>query len=229
MPQVPDWIVSRAEWGSKAALGPAMKLPASECWLHHSVTPVTLDAAKDMRVIERVGIERFGRFSYSWALHPDGQCLEGAGFTVGAHTANHNSRAFGVVLIGNYQNDHPTKMQVDTFHRLRDWLIADGHLKPGVYPTGGHRDLKQTACPGQLAYDAMALFRATPSSKPQEDDMAVIIRHHVKPDGASTLEVTDWVQKHPIPTNAVVEELQKAGLKVVNVSDALADSIPAAK
>lgn len=148
-----------------------MPLPAREVWLHHSVTPITSNPAADMRAVERIGIERFGHVSYSWCFHPDGTVLEGAGLRVGAHTAQRNSTSFGLCLLGDYTRRDPTPAQVDAVRQVIARLIETESLRPGVYPTGGHRDLKQTACPGDRAYALLPAFRQ-PWAPVEEDDMA---------------------------------------------------------
>lgn len=153
-------IIPRAEWGAvKEAARPKMKLPAREVWLHHTVTGVTTDPFRDMRQVQLVGIQRFGYISYSYCVHPSGDVLEGQGLRVGAHTKNRNSTSFGISLIGNY-NDRPMlDVQVEAVRQLIDWLSDAGHLRRGVYPTGGHRDLMDTACPGNHAYARMGELR----------------------------------------------------------------------
>jgi hypothetical protein len=164
-------IASRAEWGAATeAQRPYMRLPVAALWLHHSVTPVTIHPYSDMRAIQRIGISRFGYISYSYAIHPKGTILEGQGLRIGAHTAGRNSTSFGVVLIGNYDQRQPTSEQVDAFRWLRDHLITEGHLKPGIYPTGGHRDVAATACPGNKAHALLDEFRqaVVPPAPPME-------------------------------------------------------------
>ena len=159
-------VVTRAEWGATAPLGPAMRLPVAELWLHHSVSQLTDDPHADMRAIERIGVQRFGRYSYSWAYHPIARVLmEGAGNTVGAHTAGRNSTSLGLVLIGNYDTRPLTDDNIADLRWIIAWLIGGNRLRPGTYPTGGHRDLKATACPGALAYQRIADLR-TPSTTP---------------------------------------------------------------
>jgi peptidoglycan hydrolase-like protein with peptidoglycan-binding domain len=158
-------IVSRSRWGATAALGPAMRLPAREVWLHHSVTQATGDAAADMRAIERIGVQRFGRYSYSYAVHSNGTVLEGAGLTVGAHTANRNSTSFGIVWIGNYENDQPSGAQINNTAELIRHLVATGRLQGGA-PLGGHRDVSATACPGRNAYPRLPEIRRLAGNLP---------------------------------------------------------------
>lgn len=169
-------IITRAEWGATAPTGPPMKLPVAELWLHHSVTPLTSDPIEDMKAVERVGVSRFGRFSYSWAYHAKARVLlEGAGNTVGAHTAGRNSTSLGLVLIGNFDTLELSDDNVADLRWAIAWLISGNRLRPGAYPTGGHRDLKSTACPGGHAYARLSDIRAASSNQREDDDMIRIV------------------------------------------------------
>jgi hypothetical protein len=171
-------IVSRATWKVlEEQARPKMSLPAREVWLHHSVTGATGDPYADMRAIQRIGIQRFGYFSYSWAAHPSGMVLEGQGLRIGAHTAKRNSISFGVVLIGDYTRRKPTPEQIESIRQLIDWLQDEGHLRRGVYPTGGHRDANggtSTACPGNMAYPVIPQLRQ-PWEPPPDTSPEVIV------------------------------------------------------
>lgn len=147
------WKASTDKWtwrhhrGTEGA--PTVSQGAPEVWLHHSVTTVTDDPCRDMKIIEAVGIARFGRFSYSYAVHPSGVVLEGCGHLVGAHTEGRNSTSYGIVLIGNYEHVDPGAIQIasliDTINILR--YAGHVHPRPLVRP---HSDVKPTACPGEL-------------------------------------------------------------------------------
>ena len=54
-------VVSRVEWGARAASLPtvAMTLPARDVWLHHTTSNVTSDPKRDMREVEAIGLQRF--------------------------------------------------------------------------------------------------------------------------------------------------------------------------
>lgn len=136
-----------------------MILPARELWLHHTVTDPTSDPHADMRIVETIGLQRFGYFSYSYCVHPNGTVLEGAGLRRGAHTAKRNSTSFGVAFIGDYGTLEPNLAQTEACRRLIWWLQEEGHLRPEIYPTGGHRDVSTTACPGAKLYRALGLLR----------------------------------------------------------------------
>lgn len=166
-------IDSRARWDAQGPLPTArMELPARALWLHHTVTAVTPDPYADMRVVEAEGIRRFGHISYSYVIHPDGTIMEGCGTRRGAHTEGRNSTSFGVALIGNYDQRSVTVMQLDAVRFLAAHLVEAGVLRPGIYPTGGHRDVKPTACPGAKAYRLLDVMRIPWHIQNQETPMA---------------------------------------------------------
>lgn len=140
-------LLDRFAWGATAGLGPAMQLPAQGVHVHHSVTAPGPDVAADMRELEAIGVDRFGRFSYSFCGHPSGWVGEGAGLTVGAHTAGWNSTTFGFCLIGNYEAQLVTDAQVRAFVEWRAWMVEAGWLVPGHWIVP-HQTRTQTACPG---------------------------------------------------------------------------------
>lgn len=154
-------IVARTVWGASPSSLPTteMRLPATQVYIHHSVTEPTLDPYADMRTLEKIGLQRFGQFSYSYCVHPkDGLVLEGCGLRRGAHTAQRNSTSFGICWIGNYEERSPKTQQIDATRALIDQLTRAGHLVPGadIY---GHRDVDQTACPGRKLYEVLDLIR----------------------------------------------------------------------
>lgn len=95
----------------------------------------------------------------SYCVHPDGTILEGCGDRVGAHTAKRNSTSFGIALIGNYSERAVKVQQLDAIRWLIAHLIDTGKLRPGTYPTAGHRDVSSTACPGDQAYRLLDMMR----------------------------------------------------------------------
>lgn len=180
---MPYRIVPRSEAGllkPRRSYG-KMKLPVGEVWVHHSVTPQTSDPFKDWRVVQNAAFGRgFADISYSFGFHPDGTILEGRGDGVGAHTEGHNSTSYGLVLIGNYELREPTREQIDAVRWWVKWAKDSGRLRIAAYPTGGHRDLDATACPGKLAYPKIPEMRVawsvpapTPPPAPREGIVAV--------------------------------------------------------
>jgi N-acetylmuramoyl-L-alanine amidase len=135
-----------------------MRRPIRTVVIHHSVTKASRNPAADFRQLDRIGKARFGRFSYSYAVHPSGVAGEGAGLTVGTHTAGRNSTAIGICLIGNFQKDTPTPAALDATADIIGFLQAAGVLTADVAIIG-HRDTKGTACPGSNLYAALPALR----------------------------------------------------------------------
>lgn len=157
-------IIRRAQWGARYADGGgSAPVPASEIWLHHSagVTPDVAapfdDDYKAVRDIEAECERRFGQgMSYTFLVTPVGLIFEGHTVgRLGAHTAGHNSAGRAICWVGNYETHGPTGLLIES----TAWLLAEGHRQRWWSRhtfTGGHRDVGQTACPGQHAYDALA-------------------------------------------------------------------------
>lgn len=139
-------------------LGPKMK-SSNGLILHHSVTRATSDPVRDARTIANIGIQRFGRLSYSFIVHPDGTILEGQNGHVGAHTRGQNSTTQAICCVGNFENDAVTPEMVAAVRLLvRDF----GPL------LGGHRDAPgaATACPGRNLYGMLSTLRVPAASEP---------------------------------------------------------------
>lgn len=182
-------IVRRGTWGCRTPQSPnPVKTPVDTLFVHHSVTKTTAVPAADMRVVDDIGAERFGRFSYSYAIHPSGTVLEGAGDRVGAHTANRNSTSYGIVFLGNYEVDPLRGAAIVAFRELRRWLVDTGRVRPGHVVTP-HRAVKATACPGAHVMDNWEyLLRTTavapppPQPEPEEEEaMPVIVKLDTDP------------------------------------------------
>lgn len=186
-------IISRSRWGARYSRGfTSAPLPASEAWLHHSVTlapdlawldvdrdGIDDDEEKAMRLLDQIGQDRFGGgISYTWLIPPSGRIYEGHGVDrQGAHTGGRNDRARAICFIGNYDTHKPTAAQV----RSAAWLLQEskrrGWLKAARL-NGGHRDVKETACPGRHAYERIDDINRLAAGPPitdqqQEDDMAL--------------------------------------------------------
>lgn len=165
-------IVSRARWGARHDRGfrPA-PLPASEVWLHHTVTIapdlVHLDADRDgvdddearaMRTLEDIGEQRFGGgISYTFAVMPSGRVYEGHGVDrEGAHTAGRNSVARSIVLVGDYSRHAVTEAQVRAVAALLRLGVAEGWWQHAQLD-GGHQDAPgaRTECPARYGMAAI--------------------------------------------------------------------------
>ncbi|XP_077834252.1 N-acetylmuramoyl-L-alanine amidase isoform X2 [Macaca mulatta] len=106
----------------------------------------------------------------SFVVGSDGYVYEGRGWHwVGAHTLGHNSRGFGVAIVGNYTAALPTEAALRT---VRDTLpscaVRAGLLRPD-YALLGHRQLVRTDCPGDALFHLLRTwphFTATVKPRP---------------------------------------------------------------
>lgn len=167
-------IISRNQWGARYASAYQnlnAPLPAQQVWLHHSVTiapnvvPPFDDDYAAIRAIEQIGQDRFGwGISYTFLITPSGLVFEGHRVNgVGTHTANRNSTARGICLVGNYDLYAMTASQEYSLAAL----LSHGYMQ-GWWDEpkldGGHRDLSSTACPGQMAYNRISIVNETARS-----------------------------------------------------------------
>jgi LysM repeat protein len=70
---------------------------------------------------------------------------------LGGHVKSYqtNLTAIGICLVGNFEETHPSKKQLDAFTQLMDWLRSE--IVPNAKQFAGHKELKgeQTICPGK--------------------------------------------------------------------------------
>jgi len=208
-------IISRSEWGARHGDGFApAPLPASEVWLHHSVTvapdlvPPFDDEYAAMRTLERIGQDRFGGgISYTWAAMPSGRIYQGHSVDRrGAHTGGRNSIARAVVLVGNYENQVTTAAQREAVVDLLTHAREQGWIRQARLD-GGHRDAPgaATACPGR---HGMAAIGDINRRAAEEDDMPSVDEiwgHLVRNLDGHDVRVDQVV----VATEVRVAELQK--------------------
>ena len=68
---------------------------------------------------------------------------------LGGHVRSYqvNLTAIGICMIGNFEETHPSRRQLDAFTQLVDWLTGDVLRKSIRF--AGHKDIEQNLCPGK--------------------------------------------------------------------------------
>lgn len=90
---------------------------------------------------------------YNYAIGGDGEIYEGCGAGIrGAHALSWNSKSYGIMFIGNYNEHMPTEKQLSKVKELMDWLLTEGYVANN-YTVHGHRQVRATECPGNKLYD----------------------------------------------------------------------------
>ncbi|XP_004715590.2 N-acetylmuramoyl-L-alanine amidase [Echinops telfairi] len=158
-------IHPRCRWGAEPYQGQPtpLKLPLGFLYVHHTYIPAPpctsfSHCATNMRSMQRYHQKDRGwdDIGYSFVVGSDGYVYEGRGWhKVGAHTLGHNSRGFGVAIVGNYTAELPTETAL---RAVRDELprcaLRSGYLRPD-YKVLGHRQLVNTLCPGEALFNLL--------------------------------------------------------------------------
>ncbi|MFC3997355.1 N-acetylmuramoyl-L-alanine amidase [Nocardiopsis sediminis] len=143
-------IVSRAAWGARPPLErtPVPLSERTEFMVHHSETPTT----ETVKQIQDVHMDERGwsDIGYNFLIDSNGRIYEGRGWTTqGAHCPNHNRSAIGACVIGTYFTVLPSAKALASLQAL----YAEANHQTGRTLTRmGHRDGRDTDCPGDALY-----------------------------------------------------------------------------
>ena len=171
-------IVSCDGWGARPANGPLPVYATSpvKILVHHTATPNVADPGPGAAVALARSIQNFHMDVRRWpdtgqhfTVSRGGVVLEGRHHSLefvrvghrqveGAHCTGQNVVALGIENEGTYSaTDPPQKL----WARLRE-LCAYLCSRYGIAPTQiyGHRDFKDTACPGDRLYGALPRLRS---------------------------------------------------------------------
>jgi hypothetical protein len=164
---VPPLTHGRAEWSAKPPTNPLTPDPLPwRITLHHTDGRFTTTLEESLQ--ETGFIQDFhqnGRkwsdIAYHYVVDPLGNVIEGRPLEMlGAHTLNNNEGNVGIVLLGTYhapKNDRPTPAQLAAVTEIGRFLVKRFGIDPNSLK--GHRDYKQTDCPGDQAYPKLAELR----------------------------------------------------------------------
>ena len=98
---------------------------------------------------------------YHYVIRKDGTIEQGRKpLAVGAHALHHNKNSVGICVAGNFEVAKPNREQMDSLKLLTAWLCQKYKLNPmrkGVIV--GHRNLNDTACPGENLYKRLDEIR----------------------------------------------------------------------
>lgn len=198
-------MIRRAEWKAKYGRGIPTDGAKTLVVVHHdgpypSRSQPGMSIAQESsicRIIEDyhvngepgvLGLTRANpRIAYSFMLMQTGRVYEGCGWGyIGAHTAGHNSSAYGIFLPLAGDRDAPTVQAVAAFHQWRAEGVTGGHLSKN-HLVKGHQDFNKPTCPGKLVYDSLVLG-LVPAALPTIKD--VVAAHPSLREGKGGLYAT---------------------------------------
>jgi hypothetical protein len=152
------------DWGKKPPKHvPKTHIPR-KITIHHQGAPEEypnilqqdlFNGSKTLKSIQRYHMETMGYIdiAYHAIIAPNGDRYQGREFNqIGAHVKNNNTNNIGIMLIGNFNYEFPTKLQMRSLTELICYLKIQ-------YPTlqipdciYGHKDFIVTDCPGKNLY-----------------------------------------------------------------------------
>lgn len=193
-PNQPPNIISRAQWGANESLrcgNPMFTSGVKAAIVHHTAGSneyAPEDSAGIVRSIYEYHARELGwcDIAYNALVDKYGQVFEGryGGMTravLGSHTGGFNSDTWGVAMLGDFDVEPPTPIELRTVGRLIGWRLSLDHVNPlgntvlnsaggdfTYFPDGAkvtlptiftHRDVGNTDCPGNAAYAALGELR----------------------------------------------------------------------
>ena len=174
-------INPRTSWGARAPkVAPEVAPSAKFGIVHHSVSTNAYgpgDVPSILRSIQAFHMDGNGwdDIGYNFAVDRYGGMWEARSggidrAVIGAHAFEDNYQSSGMVGIGEFDSSGPTGAMLDSFGQLMGWKLQlhgwDVNIpfegRPAIV---GHRDVNQTACPGQLLYNSLGTIRALAANK----------------------------------------------------------------
>lgn len=168
--------LTRSQWGATFDVSniSRIRLPVALLFVHHNVIEPTANHSYDMERTEQADIQRFGKPSYDWGVHPSGVVLEGMQDHLSPDTIGHNSDSLSIMFMGNFEIDEPTDAAMMSARELVQLLRDRGWITSWVQVLG-HRDVFSTACPGAHLYpriqELLVPVPPTPIPPSQEIDV----------------------------------------------------------
>ncbi|KAK3103912.1 hypothetical protein FSP39_022863 [Pinctada imbricata] len=153
-------IISRSEWGARAPssiIGILPKAP-NHVYIHHGATAPCFSKTEcmaEVRTYQNYHMDTHGwsDIGYSFIIGEDGNVYEGRGWHgIGAHTYGHNVDGLGFCIIGNFMKVKPNEAALNATKQLISCAVTNGYITED-YILKGHRDVGQTACPGDKLYE----------------------------------------------------------------------------
>ena len=159
-------ILPKSEWSEAKPRLPRLNLasPFSRITIHHTGGEPCNETDKNAVIFRLSNIQaalirrNYGDIGYHFVVDYAGRAWEGRSLAYeGAHVSSANVGNIGIMALGNFERQVPSKRQLETTRRLVDALRKrHGIAHARVY---GHRDLGHSICPGRNLYSLVAEIR----------------------------------------------------------------------
>lgn len=122
--------------------------------VHHDAIDPSPSGSPDevARRLESIRNGHLGRgwadIGYHYAIDPSGRIWQGRPLTLqGAHVGDQNENNIGIVMLGNFERQSPSRQSLESLDRLIAWEMRRYRISIGEIRT--HREMAPTACPGR--------------------------------------------------------------------------------
>ncbi len=125
--------------------------------VHHTGTRTIYDTNRNSVIFDIDGIyashmnRNYGDIGYHFILDYAGRIWEGRSLLYqGAHVCHHNKANIGIMLLGNFEKQEPSKLQLESMCKIVDSLKKKYKIAgKNIY---GHCDIGHSLCPGKNLY-----------------------------------------------------------------------------
>lgn len=161
-------ILPRSAWASKPPIeGRMVKMPEPIRYLtlHHtgSTRLVATDTASVRAYLNRVhefhtSERMWGDIGYHFAIDPAGRVWQARSLSrQGAHVKHHNEHNIGIVMLGNYDEQRASEIQLRSLASFFKRLAT--HYRIPSSRIRSHQEWAPTACPGRYLQPRFAALR----------------------------------------------------------------------
>ncbi|XP_059089071.1 peptidoglycan recognition protein 1-like isoform X2 [Tigriopus californicus] len=158
-------IVTRADWGAISRSTNYMSNNARYVIVHHTTGGECysqFDCARKVRGFQdyHINTNKWSDIGYNFLIGSEGSIFEGRGFNrKGAHAGpRFNDISYGIAFIGDFTSTSPSSKAIQSYNHLVDCLVTRGKI-PSDYEMKGHRQVRDTSCPGNTLYNALTRWR----------------------------------------------------------------------
>jgi proteasome lid subunit RPN8/RPN11 len=154
-------LVRRKQWGSKKP--DYLKMEGdwdyTDIVIHHSGN----SGEKDPSQIESKHMKKWEDVGYHYLVRPDGAIYEGRHLAFkGSHVEKENTHKIGVLVMGDFESnwwDSDDDLSAGQRNAVRKIISTLKQAFPTILTLGGHKDYKNTECPGDLLYRELGGLR----------------------------------------------------------------------
>lgn len=159
-------IVSREAWGARPAGSCRRGQVPNRVIVHHVAGSVPDSRAWLSWYDREVRVNRgFCDLMYHFGIDEQGVIWEMVATGVqGAHASDANTRSVAIVLMGDYTSRSPSAPQVASLQKLMVAIAGEYSFPVNRQTVVGHRQVGQTACPGNTAYPKLDAWVASAGS-----------------------------------------------------------------